>query len=229
MNMRIEFTTCSELAQSEPREDAVVIAMPATDMDLARRSAQFMARRSGEGGLVLVVMDEERQGYIRTCNMAFRQSRGDYFAYVAQDAFAGRLWLRVALKQIESTGKDMLAFNDGKWHGLLASFGMVRRKWAENQYGGDLFFPEYHSHYGDAELTLIARARERLCFAPRSVMIEVDWEKDDKLVNDFDRKLFKRRTSTLFDGKVNSGSDCQIFPSVNLQKSREGDGVVVAI
>lgn len=221
MNMRVEYVTARDLAVSDVREAPVVIAMPATDFDQAHRSAQLMARRSAAPGLILVVLDERREGYIPTCNLAFRQTRSEFFAYVAQDAFAGRLWLKIALNQMNKTGKDMLAFNDGKWHGLMASFGMARRSWAQRHYDGDFFFPEYQSHYGDAELTLLAKAHDRLCYAPRSVMIEVDWEKDDKLANDADRKLFKRRAAHRFDGRVPAQEDCHIFPE-HMQRAVAG-------
>ncbi|EWS66452.1 hypothetical protein KBW71_19260 [Hydrogenophaga aromaticivorans] len=210
--MRIEYTTTEQLIHEAPREAPVIIAMPATDLELARRCAELMARRAGAPGLILVVMDEQRLGYIESANRAFRHSDSHYFIYVAQDAFAGRLWLRFALHQIEKQQKDMLAFNDGKWHGLLASFGMVRRSWAQTNYGGSIFHSSYHSHFGDAELTLLARAHDRLCFAPRSVLVEIDWDKDDKLVNDGDRKQFRQRAKTLFEGRVSSDQYCQIFP-----------------
>lgn len=210
--MQIEYITAARLRKTAPFEAHAVVAMPATDPVQAERSARLMARRAGVDGLILVVYDEERNGFINTCNLAFKNSRSHYFAYVAQDAFAGRVWLKVAQIQLEKTGKGMLAFNDGKWQGQLASFGMVSRTWAERHYNGDLFFPLYHSHYADAELTLVAKTHDQLCYAPRSVMIEVDWEKEDKLINDADRQLFRRRVSTFFDGRVPDTSDCRIFP-----------------
>lgn len=210
--MQIEFTTAQALLQSPPREASVVVCMPATDPRQAERSAKLMARRGGTDGLILIVYDEHRQGFIKTANQTFQHSSGTHFAYVAQDAFAGRLWLRVGINMLEKTQKSMLGFNDGKWQGQLASFGMVRRDWAETHYAGDLFCPEYHSHYGDAELTLLAKAKDQFCYAPRSVLIEVDWEKEDKLANDADKRLFRARAATLFGGRVSSPEESQIFP-----------------
>lgn len=215
--MRIEYTTAAQLRRSDPYQAHTVVAMPATDPLQAERSARLMARRAGVEGLVLVIYDEQRDGFINTCNLAFKNSCSHYFAYVAQDAFAGRVWLKIAQTQLDKTSKGMLAFNDGKWQGMLASFGMVRRNWAEAHYGGELFFPEYHSHYADAELTLLAKAHDQLCYAPRSVMIEVDWEKEDKLVNDIDRQLFRRRAASLFEGRVPAAGDCSIFPKAKPQ------------
>jgi hypothetical protein len=201
--MRIENITAEQLLIEGRREARVVMAMPAIDLQQASRSATMMARRASSEGLILVIHDQSRDGYIATCNAAFRQTRSEFFGYVAQDAFAGRLWLKVALNQIEKQQKSLLAFNDGKWHGMLASFGLVRRSWAERQYSGDLFHPSYHSHYGDAELTLLAKAEDVLCYSPRSVMLEVDWDKDEKLVNGLDRRTFKTRARHGFDGKIN--------------------------
>jgi hypothetical protein len=211
--MKIEYITAQQLSHSPTIDAPAVVCMPATDPKQAERSAKLMARRAGVDGLVLVVYDEERQGFIKTANHAFQHSTGDYFAYVAQDAFAGRFWLRVGINVMERLEKSMLAFNDGKWQGHLASFGLVRRCWAQAQYQGNLFCTEYHSHYGDAELTLIAKAQEQFCYAPRSVLIEVDWEKEDKLANDTDKTLFRQRAAQLFEGRVASPAESQIFPS----------------
>ena len=210
--MIIQHCTPQDLANGLIVEADVVVAIPATDLLQAELAAQLMRRRAGAAGTILVIHDFHRQGYIATCNQAFAQSRGNYFCYAAQDAFVGRLWLRVALNLMHKTGKNMLAFNDGKWHGLLASFGMVKRHWAQQHYGGALFHPSYHSHFGDAELTLLARAHDQLCYAPRSVMIEVDWGKDDKIAHDGDRQVFQQRANTLFEASVASDADCVIFP-----------------
>lgn len=209
--MTIQTLRVDELTRSHSLESDVIVVMPSIDLEQAWRSAKLMERRAGSDCLILIVHDLQRQGYIATANQAFRNSRSTYFAYVAQDAFAGRLWLKVALNQMRKTEKAMLAFNDGKWHGLLASFGMVTRDWAQRQYDGDLFFPDYKSHYGDTELTLLARAQGQLTYAARSVMVEVDWDKEDKVVDKEDRALFGNRCMTFFDGRVTSADECRIF------------------
>lgn len=210
--MNVEHTTVGQLSEGQRFEAEVIVAMPAIDLAQAERSARLMARRAGESCLVVVVHDEERRGFVHAANLLFRQSASRYFVYTAQDAFAGRLWLRVAMHHMVRSGKSMLAFNDGKWHGLLASFGMVERQWAlGNNYLDNLFFDGYHSHYADAELTLVARAQQQLCYAARSVMLEVDWEKDDKMVNDDDRKVYRERAAGLFDGRVPDEAHCKLF------------------
>lgn len=212
--MRIEYTTTEKLTSEAVRQEQVVIAMPATDLDMARRSAELMARRAGVPGLILVVMDEQRSGFIHTANTAFQQTEGTFFAYVAQDAFAGRLWMRVALHHIEKQQKDLLAFNDGKWHGLLASYGLVRRQWVCSLYGGVLFNPVYVSHYGDVELSVIARAKHRFCYSPRSVLVEIDWDKDTKAITKVDREMFEKRAITFFDGLAPEIEIAEGFPAL---------------
>lgn len=212
--MRIEYITVEEL-ESAPYFDApVVVAMPATDPEQAERSARLMARRAGTEGLILVIYDENRQGFIKTANLAFQKTRSEFFAYVAQDAFAGRFWLRVAIKVMEKTEKSMLAFNDGKWQGMLASFGLVRREWSIRHYNGNLFCEKYHSHYGDAELTLIAKSQDQLSYAPRSVLIEVDWEKEDKYANDGDKIIFRKRAANHFGGRVGPTDPVTLSPKL---------------
>ena len=194
--MKIEHITAQALNSPGLHYAAdVVVAMPAIDMIQAYRSAELMARRCGglENACLLLVEDTEREGYVAVCNRAFRASQSQYFAYVAQDAFAGRGWLRIALNHMQKTGKSMLAFNDGKWSGSLAGFGLVERQWAQAHYMGDIFFPDYKQHFADAELTHLARNSDQLCYTPRSVLIEVDWDKDRKKSNGLDKKLFESR------------------------------------
>src|SRR5207244_12702181 len=124
--------------------------------------------------------------------------------YVAQDAFPGRYWLRFALTAFEKPENKLVAFNDGKWFGKLASYGIARRDWAEKVYGGALFFPQYRRHYADAELSLIAAQEKGLGYVPNSVLIEVDWAKEEQPVEAADRRLFGERAKAGFDGRVTS-------------------------
>jgi hypothetical protein len=96
----------------------------------------------------------------------------------------------------------LFAFNDGKWQGMLASFGMVNRHWAEQNYNGDLFKPTYHRHYADVELTLLAMEQGMYRSDARSVLVEIDWEKELKSVDRQDRLLYRQRVATGFEGRV---------------------------
>ena len=146
--------------------------------------------------------DDAREGFIAIANRAFRQSRSPYFGYVAQDTFAGRAWLRHALVSFRTLATRLIAFNDGKWFGALASYGLARRKWAEQNYGGDFFYPGYKRHYADAELSLLAAQVNGLAYAKDAILLEVDWEKDVRPVEQADRELFRQRSAEGFDGKV---------------------------
>jgi len=179
-----------------------VMVMPFIDEPQARRAAEFATQRAGADGLLLAIYDEQRQGFIATVNQAFRATTSPWFGYMAQDAFAGRSWLALALKTIQAKQAGLLGFNDGKWQGQLASFGLAERQWAEANYDGDFFEPGYASHYADTELTLIARQQGRYVYEPNSVLLEVDWNKENAVVNAADRKRYRERAQLGFDGRV---------------------------
>ena len=135
-------------------------------------------------------------------NEALRRTGGEFLIYTAEDAFAGRWWLRFALQAMDKPGAALLAFNDGKWFGQLAGFGLVRRSWLAPLYGGSLFHPGYQQHYGDTELTLIARQQGALAYHPHAMLVEVDHTKDRRPVNAADKALFRQRAAQGFDGRV---------------------------
>ncbi|MEO5377113.1 MAG: hypothetical protein H7832_04925 [Magnetococcus sp. DMHC-6] len=215
--MKIEIFAAPQLDQMPPWEAPLIFVMPSLDLEMAGRCAGLLASRSGENGVILIVHDTLGEGFIQVCNRAFRRSRCEFFGYVAQDAYPGRAWLMLGKRALVQNNKSLLAFNDGKWHGLLASFGLVRRSWALNNYAGELFYPGYKRHYADAELTLLAKNDHTLCYDPRSLLVEVDWEKEMKGVDHTDKALFKRRAATLFDGRVTDPQYCQIFPRDHMQ------------
>jgi hypothetical protein len=207
--MKIETITYNQLLTGTPesiqREPELIIVMPATDPDAADRSAQLMASRAGIAkGLILQVHDTDRAGFVAVANTVFCATTSRYLAYVAQDAFPGRFWLKRALEAVEKSQKGLLAFNDGKWMGALAAFGLVRRDWANRNYQGLLFYPDYAAHYGDVELTLLAMNEQQLTYDPNSVLVEVDWAKDQKTVNSQDRSLFRQRAAQGFDGRISN-------------------------
>jgi hypothetical protein len=166
-----------------------------------KQSAQLMAKRAMAPGTILAVYDDLQWGFIQIVNQAFLQTESDTFAYVAQDAFAGRAWLKLA---IDALGQQyqFLGFNDGKWAGAMASFGLARRAWASKNYQGNFFSPEYRSHYADAELTLLAMQAGIYVYEANSLLVEMDWEKDEKVVDENDRKIFLRRRALGFDSRV---------------------------
>jgi hypothetical protein len=203
VSLRIEYLASQDLPSQGLGADAeVVVMMPFTDTQMAKRSAQLLSTRAGSvRGMVLCVHDDDRIGFVAMANRIFKATRSPWVAYVAQDAYAGRSWLEKAV-QAMAPHHGLLGFNDGKWFGALAGFGLVRRSWALQNYAGDLFYPRYQQHYEDAELTVLAMQQGAYAYDADSVLIEVDWEKEQKLVHAADRDLYLERAKSGFDGRV---------------------------
>lgn len=185
-----------------PKRPLITVLMPAIDMELSNKSARLMKDRAGMDCDVLVIEDITRSGYMATINRAIKEYPSDFYVYTASDAFVGNDWLIKAYKKMEAINAGLLAFNNGRWGDRMAAFGMVRHSWLVGLYSGNLFNPEYNSHYGDVELSLIAKEQGKFAYDPDSTMTEVDYDKDKKSVNQADKKLFNLRKATGFDGRV---------------------------
>jgi hypothetical protein len=209
--LQVAFARLETVPETISVESGPLVVMPFIDVDIARRSAIQLAGRAGATGTLLCVQDTKRLGFIAVANTVFRRSTAAQFAYVAQDAFAGRNWLAIATAALRDKDGGLLAFNDGKWAGSLAAFGLADREWAMGNYGGDLFFPEYRRHYADVELTLIAMQQRKFRFDPLSLLVEVDWDKESAGVHADDRLLYYRRGQTSFDRKVTSQALKRLF------------------
>jgi len=210
--MQVRFVRVAELSSTAPYVcEGAIMVMPYTDEAQASRAAHFAASRAGVVSLLLAVHDEGRQGFIATVNQAFALTRSPWFGYMAQDAFAGRGWLALAVRALQTKNAGLLGFNDGKWHGQLAAFGLAERAWAQSVYGGAFFHDAYGSHYADTELTLIAREQGRYVYEPNSVLVEADWDKERAAVSASDRALFKARAATGFDARVHNPQLLQLF------------------
>jgi hypothetical protein len=181
----------------------VTILLPWTDRAQADAASALMLRRAGADCQVLCLEDDARSGPMALMNQVLTRLSADWVVYAAQDAFAGRGWLQYALQGVSTNPKaQLLAFNDGKWFGQLAAFGMVQRKWALSLYGSSLFHPGYRHHYGDVELTLVARQQQALAYHPHALLVEVDPQKDGRPVNEADRARFLSRAAEGFEGRV---------------------------
>lgn len=209
--MQIITLTSSELGSTPLSSDNVLIFMPFIEPMQAKRTAEALSRRANSPGVIVCIFDEKKEGFIHLVNRAFKLSQSPYVGYLAEDAFPGRAWLKIGLDKLQDTKGALLGFNDGKWHGHLAAFGLVERMWAEKNYAGDLFYPKYHKHYADAELTVLAKNERLFAYDPGSVLIEVDWEKDQKSTYPADKKLFQARAQTGFDGKVTDPQWLEMF------------------
>ena len=194
-------TDLLKLAKKPILVAGVVIGLPFTNAAQAQQAAKLMAQRASYPGMIIAVHDRDALGFNAIINLIFRATRSPYFAYVAQDAFAGRDWLKLAVDALGEK-KGLLGFNDGKWGGALAGFGLARRSWAEKNYARDFFCPEYTRHFADAELTLLAMQAGLYAYEPNSVLVELDWNKDQSAVEITDRQVFAKRKATRFDGRV---------------------------
>ncbi|MCC7006154.1 MAG: hypothetical protein IT497_05865 [Ottowia sp.] len=209
--MEFELISSSHIIKRRWDINGTLVVMPFTDPMQAQRAARLMAQRAAADGLILCVHDDHGDGFVNIVNRVFQQSESDWFCYVAQDALAGRRWLAIALHALEKKIGGLLSFNDGKWYGQLAAFGLARRSWVRKHYAGDFFHSGYRRHYADVELTLLALQEKCLVYNPDAVLVEVDWEKDIASVDAHDRAQFLQRVMTQFDGKVTNTTLLQRF------------------
>lgn len=184
-----------------------VVLVPWVDKVQAQSAIQTMKGRAGASAVYLAIQDDLGLGPVALLNAALSWVKCEMVVYAAQDAFAGRYWLRAALACLkERPEKGLLAFNDGKWFGHLAGFGLVRRSWLDGVYGGDLFFGGYRQHFGDTELSVVAAQQKALAYDPHALLIEVDHGKDRRAVLEQDRRLFAARLELGFDARVSDQS-----------------------
>jgi len=189
-----------------------VFVMPSTNVHQASQAAQLMSSRAGvDDALLLCVIDDLQEGFIDIANRVFKATSSTYFGYVAQDAYPGRQWLTTGLQTLGQKNKGLLGFNDGKWGGALAAFGLGRRAWLSQNYEGDIFYPGYTQHYADTELTVLAMGNAQYCYNPQAVLVEVDWRKDSKSVNPLDQFLFSQRKAGWLRTHVNEPTCLEIF------------------
>lgn len=219
----IELIDASEIG-GIGREDAsdITVIMPCIDAKAGGETARLLASRAGIGCRIIVVMDTNRQGFVPTLNRTAERISSRYVVYLAQDAYPGRQWLRDAYDALERTNKGLLGFNDGKWKGRIAAFGMVRVDWVRHIYGGPVLCPAYKSHFADTELTVIARASEAYLYDPSHVLVEYDPHKEEKRGDLEDKELFQRRFATGFDGTVPLKSLIKLAPEYKVSGFRTG-------
>jgi cellulose synthase/poly-beta-1,6-N-acetylglucosamine synthase-like glycosyltransferase len=200
--LRIKIEEIEDFSYSNP--NGIGVIMPSTNPDQAYKTAQHLYRRAGIECVIIIAHDTERKGFINAFNSIFQKVDFKYVVYLAQDAYPGRNWLKYAYQALDDTGKGLFAFNDGKWTGRIASFGMVRTDWIKGIYKKGGFYDGYHSHKADNELTVIARAMDMFVYDPESTLIEIDENKDLIVENEADKILFIERYKTGFDGRVDT-------------------------
>ena len=195
------FAKSSEFDSFAPLvHDEAVLVLPYIDHELAVKLETVLRLRAEHPGLLVLVDDDERMGFIRVANFVYMRTRSPFFGYLAQDAFPGMYWLQQGMRIIKETGAGLLAFNEGRFFGTLAAFGLARRAWLKTLYRNMLFYPGYRSQYGDTELSAIAFGQHQLVFNPNALLIEVDYDKHAKANDPEDDALYKARLATRFDG-----------------------------
>lgn len=192
----------SQLSQLQQLTHDVLIILPYTQASLAQQCLGILQERAGMAADYILIEDDLQAGPIHWFNQMSRLCSHTWVTYTAQDTFPSRNWLSHSHQFLQQHNQSLLAYNDGKWQGQLASFGMVRRTWFEQLYEGDLFFSGYRHHYADVELTLIAQEQNQYAYHPEIMMLEVDYQKDRRPVNQNDRDLFKARQALGFQGLV---------------------------
>lgn len=184
----------------------VLAIMPTTDLDMAEKTARLLKGRAGEQLDLVIVEDKKREGFVKLFNTAFKElNTYELYIYTAQDVFVSKNWLVEAVQTATKYGAGLVGFNDGKWNGRLAQFGMLDRLWVEKNIGKP-FHDGYFGNYCDVELTQIAKQYGKFAHSDKSLMIEVDYEKDfrDRDSDEFvkDKELYKKRAKDGFDGQV---------------------------
>lgn len=179
-----------------------VLVLPFIDEGLALRAGDVLSRRALADGLLLLVEDDLRLGFIQVANLVYSRSTSEYFGYVAEDAFPGEGWLKCGLYTLDQTGAGLLAFNDGRFYGNLAVFGLVRRTWARRLYRNFLFYPGYKRHFADTELSAISRELGQMTFNENCLLMEVDYDKHAKRNDPQDDALYRERARSGFGGLV---------------------------
>ena len=180
-----------------------VVLLPWLDASMAQTALQTMAWRAGAPAVYLALHDDTGMGPVALLNAALAKVDCEMVVYTAQDAFPGRYWLRNALACLHSQpAKGLLAFNDGKWFGQLAAFGLVRRAWLAGRLRAQPLLPRLSPPLRRHRAHCRRAATRCAGLRPRPVLVEVDHDKDQRTVDAQDRRLYLRRAAQGFDARV---------------------------
>lgn len=181
----------------------IAVILPTIHSKLADKTVDILKTRAGMDCDIYKIEDTEKRGYVAICNeFAKEHDQYDYYVTATDDIFPSRNWLKDAYTLLVKSNAKLVGFADGKWKGQLACCALIERKWIRKNYGGNIYYPEYFGHYNDTELTLIAMQDGVYAFDPNIILMEVDYDKENKKVNPKDRALFQKRRSKDFDGLV---------------------------
>ena len=182
----------------------VIFVMPYIDEAQKKQACKILLRRASYSDASLIaVNDNSRRGFVSIVNCVFNSTDSDLFGYLASDIFPCRNWLNYSVQMFKNPQIGLLAYNDGKWFGALASFGLARRSWIKHIYQDNFFYFGYKSHYADTELSALASATNSLGYNANITMMEIDYKKDEKQVNTNDKKLFAQRMNNFKKSEIN--------------------------
>tara|TARA_B100001057_G_C22685675_1_gene885607 strand:- start:270 stop:920 length:651 start_codon:yes stop_codon:yes gene_type:complete len=182
----------------------VIFVMPYIDEAQKKEACEILlSRASFSDATLIAVNDNSRKGFVSIVNSVFSSTASDLFGYLASDIFPSRNWLNYSVQMFKNQQIGLLAYNDGKWFGALASFGLARRSWIKDFYQDNFFYFGYKSHYADTELSALASATNSLGYNANIIMMEIDYKKDAKQVNINDKKLFAQRMNNFIKSEIN--------------------------
>lgn len=183
------------------KNKTVLVILPTIREKKALEIAKTIKDRANYPCDVLVVLDKKKTGWVATLNATVKKYKYDYYVYAADDVFPGKRWLEIAMNTAKIKNAGLVALNGGKWFGALADFGLVERKFMLSNYGGDMLYSGYKSHYGDVELTILAKAKDKYAYSATALFVEVH-DKTGYENNRQDQKKFRNRKKSGFNGKV---------------------------
>lgn len=201
--MKTIITTLEDVYKFLPIEAKAIFVMPFIDLQQASKACDIFSKRANSNEAVLLaIQDTGRLGFVHIANEIFKLTKSELFGYFASDAFPCRRWLDLSLGIFSHNDIGLLSYNDGKWLGQLAGFGLVNRSWLAEFYTDSLFYSGYHSHYGDTELSVLAHATKKLGYNANIVIMEVDYEKDMKSVDANDKLIFQKGMQKLRNSRA---------------------------
>lgn len=200
-----DFIKAREQDKIENTLDPVTILIPTINPDKAKQTADLIHLRAGYPHKIIVEEDADRIGYVAMINKMAKENPSKYFLYGADDMYPGRNFLSIAMDVKRQTNAKVVALNDGKFYGNIATFAIVDYDYVSNLYNGNILNSMYNFHYADPELTLIAKAQKVYSYAPDALLVEITYDKDgkdSKKNNEEDKQFFKFRKSINFDNIV---------------------------
>jgi hypothetical protein len=116
---------------------------------------------------ILIEFDINGIGCPQMVNQLVSQTSGENICFLGDDTLPEKDFLKNALNAMDRMpdGWGLVALNDGSGRPQTASHFLAARKLLPHLENGELFYTGYRHGYGDNELSEIAQAMGRYCFA----------------------------------------------------------------